>query len=178
MNSRQEAEKRAEKLNQGSPGPAGEQKKLADYRTWRCARQSANFLLCHSRIRLWHGVSNQADVILRQQRDFTDNSVRLKNLRHLRQLRLTKTDIHPLKSMGRCPAAMLPLWLYKSKLLTPKRKPASTFLQKAYILFKAINRKSTFCWKNAVHKLCTQSKEMFIYCLQPCCCRYNEIVMR
>ena len=93
-------------------------------------------------------------------------------------LRLTKTDIHPLKSMGRCPAAMLPLWLYKSKLLTPKRKPASTFLQKAYILFKAINRKSTFCWKNAVNKLCTPSKEMFIYCLQPCCCRYNEIVMR
>ena len=115
---------------------------------------------------------------LRQQRDFTDNSVRLKNLRHLRQLRLTKTDIHPLKSMGRCPAAMLPLWLYKSKLLTSKRKPASTFLQKAYIIFKAINRKSTFCWKNAVHKLCTPSKEMFIYCLQPCCCRYNEIVMR
>ena len=37
-------------------------------------------------------------------------------------LRLTKTDIHPLKSMGRCPAVMLPFWLYKSKLLTPKAK--------------------------------------------------------
>ena len=56
-------------------------------------------------------------------------------------LRLTKTDIHPLKSMGRCPAVMLPLLSYKSKLLTPKRKPDSTFFQKAYILFKAINRK-------------------------------------
>ena len=33
---------------------------------------------------------------------------------------LTKTDIHPLKSMGRCPAVMLPLLSYKSKLLTPK----------------------------------------------------------
>ena len=43
--------------------------------------------------------------------------------------------------MGRCPAAMLPFLSYKSKLLTPKRKPDSTFLQKAYILFKAINRK-------------------------------------
>ena len=56
-------------------------------------------------------------------------------------LGLKKTDINPLKSMGRCPAAMLPLLSYKSKLLTPKRKPDSTFLQKAYILFKAINRK-------------------------------------
>ena len=35
-------------------------------------------------------------------------------------LRLTKTDIHPLKSMGRCPGACLPLLSYKSKLLTPK----------------------------------------------------------
>ena len=33
---------------------------------------------------------------------------------------LTKTDINPLKSMGRCPAVMLPLLSYKSKLLTPK----------------------------------------------------------
>ena len=43
--------------------------------------------------------------------------------------------------MGRCPTVMLPLYSYKSKLLTPKRKSDSTFLQKAYILFKAINRK-------------------------------------
>ena len=37
-------------------------------------------------------------------------------------LRLTKTDIHPLKSMGRCPAVMLPLLSYKSKLLTSEAK--------------------------------------------------------
>ena len=35
---------------------------------------------------------------------------------------LTKTDINPLKSMGRCPAVMFPLLSYKSKLLTPKTK--------------------------------------------------------
>ena len=35
-------------------------------------------------------------------------------------LRLTKTDIHPLKSMGRCPAVMLPLYSYKNEFLTPK----------------------------------------------------------
>ena len=35
---------------------------------------------------------------------------------------LTKTDINPLKRMGLCPAVMLPFWLYKSKLLTPKAK--------------------------------------------------------
>ena len=37
-------------------------------------------------------------------------------------LRLTKTDINPLKRMGRCPAVMLPLYSYKSKLLSPKPK--------------------------------------------------------
>ena len=37
-------------------------------------------------------------------------------------LGLTKTDINPLKSMGRCPAVMLSLLSYKSKLLTPKAK--------------------------------------------------------
>ena len=35
---------------------------------------------------------------------------------------LTKTDIHPLKRMEAEPGVMLPLWLYKSKLLTPKAK--------------------------------------------------------
>ena len=37
-------------------------------------------------------------------------------------LRLTKTDIHPLKSMGQSPGVCLPLRSYKSKLLTPKAK--------------------------------------------------------
>ena len=54
---------------------------------------------------------------------------------------LTKTDINPLKRMEAELSVRLPLLSYKSKLLTPKRKPDSTFLQKAYILFKAINRK-------------------------------------
>ena len=35
-------------------------------------------------------------------------------------LGLKKTDINPLKRMGQSPAVRLPLWLYKSKLLTPK----------------------------------------------------------
>ena len=108
----------------------------------------------------------QCISLRRQQSDFTDCQLNnLRYLRHLRDknithadfadyadcqliylcssvsLRLTKTDIHPLKSMGRCPAVRLPPLSYKSKLLTPKRKPDSTFLQKAYILFKAINRK-------------------------------------
>ena len=43
--------------------------------------------------------------------------------------------------MGRCPAVMLSVLSYKSKLLTPKRKPDSPFFQKDHILFKAINRK-------------------------------------
>ena len=33
-----------------------------------------------------------------------------------------KNQINPLKSMGLCPGAMLPLWAYKSKLLTPQAK--------------------------------------------------------
>ena len=34
----------------------------------------------------------------------------------------TKTGINPLKSMGQSPGAMLPLWAYKSALLTPQAK--------------------------------------------------------
>ena len=33
-----------------------------------------------------------------------------------------KNQINPLKSMGLCPGARLPLWAYKSKLLTPQAK--------------------------------------------------------
>ena len=34
----------------------------------------------------------------------------------------TKTGINPLQRMGLRPAVSLPLWSYKSKLLTPKLK--------------------------------------------------------
>ena len=51
----------------------------------------------------------------------------------------------PEKPLGedgeRCPDAMLPLWSYKSELLTPKPKAcAPPSLQKVTILAKAINR--------------------------------------
>ena len=42
-------------------------------------------------------------------------------------------------------AAMLPLWSYKSELLTPKPEAYHPFLQKVTILAKAINRNKPFC---------------------------------
>ena len=42
-------------------------------------------------------------------------------------------------------AAMLPLWSYKSELLTPKPEAYHPFLQKVTILAKAINRIKPFC---------------------------------
>ena len=92
------------------------------------------------------GVSDDG-CFRRQQSDFAD--CQLNNLRYLRHqrdknithadfadyadcqlinpcssvsLRLTKTDIHPLKSMGQSPAAKLSLLSYKSKLLSPEAK--------------------------------------------------------
>ena len=41
-------------------------------------------------------------------------------------------------------AAILPLWSYKSELLTPIPKAYITFLQKVTILAKAINRNKPF----------------------------------
>ena len=46
---------------------------------------------------------------------------------------------------GRCPAVMLPLWSFKSELLTPKPEAYHPFLQKVTILAKAINRDKPFC---------------------------------
>ena len=52
-----------------------------------------------------------------------------------------KNQINPLGRMeGDALAVMLPLWSYKSKLLSPNRKHITTFLQKVTILAKAINR--------------------------------------
>ena len=83
-------------------------------------------------------------ISLRRQQNYLAD-FHLNNLRHLRHLRdknithadfadfadsnnscssvslrLTKTDIHTLKSMGQSPAVMLPLYSYKNKFLTPK----------------------------------------------------------
>ena len=49
---------------------------------------------------------------------------------------------NPLKSMGGiAPGASLPVWPYKSKLLTPKPKAYHHLLSEGIILFKAINLK-------------------------------------
>ena len=45
---------------------------------------------------------------------------------------------------GRAPGASLPLWPYKSKLLTPKSKASHHLLSEGIILFKAINLKNRF----------------------------------
>ena len=49
-------------------------------------------------------------------------------------------------------AAMLPLWSYKSELLTPKPEAYHPFLQKVTILPKAINRDKPFpvLWRTAL----------------------------
>ena len=55
--------------------------------------------------------------------DFADNAdFQLIYLCSSASLRITKTDIHPLKSMGQSPAAKLSLLSYKSKLLTSEAK--------------------------------------------------------
>ena len=46
---------------------------------------------------------------------------------------------------GKAPGASLPLWPYKSKLLTPKPKAYHHLLSEGIILFKAINLKKLFC---------------------------------
>ena len=57
-----------------------------------------------------------------------------------------KNPINPLERMeGVALAAMLPLWSYKSELLTPKPEAYHPFLQKVTILAKAINRNQPFC---------------------------------
>ena len=48
-------------------------------------------------------------------------------------------------------AFMLPLWSYKSELLTPNRKHTITFILKVTILAKAINRdKPHVLWRTAL----------------------------
>ena len=53
---------------------------------------------------------------------------------------------NPLNRMGgKAPGASLPVWPYKSKLLTPKPKAYHHLLSEGIILFKAINLKNLFC---------------------------------
>ena len=97
-------------------------------------------------------------------------------------LRLTKTDIHPLKSMGRCPAAMLPFLSYKSKLLTSKTKAWQHRLPEGLHPLQGDKQEINI----SLEECCTQSRlqkqphmmftlkqcacyeKVFIFCLSPC----------